>query len=255
MQRQSNMSLIRTLSLAMLAIVAILAVVPAAHAQNTIGTITQLTGAANIERGGTTIAAAPNTPVMLHDKIVTQPGASLTITMVDNSEMDLGASTTLTIDESFLANGVGAPSKVSLPTGTMHFLVQGAMKGPTTTFEVHTPNAVGAVRGTEAKIDSSQAPRKDNDDCFQYTDVDVVDGTVNVKIIASGESQDVHAGKHVTVRCGGWLWAGNPIVGPVVGTALGIGIVGGGIVGGIAGAGGFGGGGGGGSPPPKSPKH
>ena len=88
--------------------------VPSAHAQNTVGTITQITGAATIQRGGATIAAVPNMPVMLHDKIVTTAGGSLTIGLVDNSSLQLGESSTITIDDSVLVNGVGAPSKVGL---------------------------------------------------------------------------------------------------------------------------------------------
>jgi len=143
------MSLLRISSLAAQVMIATIAVVAVAHAQNTVGTITQVAGVASIQRAGATIAAAPNTPVMLHDKIITQPGASLTITMVDNSYLQLSASTTLTIDESMVVNRVGAPSKVGLAEGTLHSVIQGAMRSSTTKFEVHTPNAVGAVRGTD----------------------------------------------------------------------------------------------------------
>jgi hypothetical protein len=146
------MSLLRISSLSAQVMIATIALVAVAHAQNTVGTITQVTGAANIQRAGATIAAAPNTAVMLHDKIFTQAGASLTITMVDNSSMQLDASTTLTIDEGMMVNGVGAPSKVGLAEGTLHSVIQGAMRGSTTTFEVHTPNAIGAVRGTDFTV-------------------------------------------------------------------------------------------------------
>jgi len=146
------MSLLRISSLAAQVIIATITLVAVAHAQNTVGNITQVTGAANIQRGGATIAAAPNTGVMLHDKIVTQADASLTIAMVDNSSLQLGPSTTLTIDESMMVNGVGAPSKVGLEEGTLHSVIKGAMRGSTTTFEVHTPNSVGAVRGTDFTV-------------------------------------------------------------------------------------------------------
>ena len=158
MHNRSHMSLLRISSLAVQAIIATIALVPAARAQNTVGTITQVNGAASIERAGATIAAAPNTAVMLHDKIITQADASLTITMVDDSSMQLGASTTLTIDESMIVNGVGAPSKVGLAEGTLHSVIKGAMRGSTTTFEVHTPNAVGAVRGTDFTVRAYKKP-------------------------------------------------------------------------------------------------
>lgn len=125
------------------------AAVPAAHAQNTVGTITQLQGVVNIERNGATTPAMMNEPIMLHDKIMTGPNSSLTIGMVDKSFLQLTASSTLTIDESVLVNGVGAPSKVGLLAGDLHSVILGAMRSSSSTFEVHTPNAVGAVRGTD----------------------------------------------------------------------------------------------------------
>jgi hypothetical protein len=126
-----------------------LASVPAAHAQGTVGTITQVQGEASIERNGATTPATLNEPVMLHDKIMTGPNGSLTIGMVDNSYMQMTASSTLTIDDSTLVSGVGAPTKVGLLSGDLHSVIQGAMRGSSTSFEVHTPNAVGAVRGTD----------------------------------------------------------------------------------------------------------
>src|SRR5260221_14534655 len=138
----------RIMSLLMLAMLTIVAAAPAAHAQNTVGTIVQLQGAANIQCNGATIAAVPNMPIMLHDQITTQADGSLTIGLVDSSSLQLGASSTITIDNSVMVNGVGAPSRVGLLNGDLHTVVLGAMRGSSTTFEVNTPNAIGAVRGT-----------------------------------------------------------------------------------------------------------
>lgn len=260
MHNQTNMGLLRILPLGALAMISMIAVVPAAYAQNSVGTITQLTGAANIERAGATIAAAPNTAVMLHDKITTQPNASLTITMVDNSSLQLGASSTLTIDDSFLVNGVGAPSKVGLLGGTLHSVIAGAMRGTTTTFEVHTPNAVGAVRGTEWTENFSEEPRSRYKDCRQFTDVDVFEGTVQVCNVegpahCKRECQDVPAGHHVTVACCALFeasTAGLGTLGAVGATSLGAGVAGGLGVGLGCVAGGLGCGGGGGNGAPAS---
>jgi hypothetical protein len=143
------MSSLRISALAALMIIATISLAPPAHAQNTVGTITQLTGAGHVERNGTTTPAVLNEPVLLHDKISTDPNSSLTIGLVDNSYMQMTASTTLTIDDSVLVNGVGAPTKVGLLGGDLHSVITGAMRGSSSTFEVHTPNAVGAVRGTD----------------------------------------------------------------------------------------------------------
>lgn len=143
------MSFSRTIAFLGLMMLTFVASIPSAHAQSTVGTITQVQGVANIERNGATTPATMNEPVMVHDKISTGPDSSLTIGMVDNSFMQMTASSTLTIDDSMLVNGVGAPSKVGLLSGDLHSVIQGAMRSSSTSFEVHTPNAIGAVRGTD----------------------------------------------------------------------------------------------------------
>ncbi|MGA7873550.1 MAG: FecR family protein [Candidatus Binatus sp.] len=152
------MSFFRTAALFALVMLTLVAAVPAAHAQNTVGTITQLQGVANIERNGATTPAKMNELIMLHDKIMTGPNSSLTIGLVDKSFMQLTASSTLTIDESVLVNGVGAPTKVGLLAGDLHSVILGAMRS--SSFEVHTPNAVGAVRGTDFWVHFDTNPGK-----------------------------------------------------------------------------------------------
>ena len=138
-----------------------IALVSPAHAQNTVGTITQMSGTASIQRASATIAAAPNMPVLLHDKITTQKDSSLTISMVDNSSLQMSPSTTITIDESYLVNGVGAPDKVGLLGGTLHAVINGAMRSTAATaFQVNTPNAVGSVRGTDFTMTYNDASAK-----------------------------------------------------------------------------------------------
>jgi hypothetical protein len=152
MQKQSRLTFVRLAALLALATVLMAAAESSAYAQNTVGTITQLSGTANILRGGSNLAAAKQMPILLHDRLSTQAGSSLTIGMIDNSSLQLGQNGILTIDDSMLVNGVGAPRQVGLLGGQLHALINGAMRGSSTTFEVHTPNAVGAVRGTDFNI-------------------------------------------------------------------------------------------------------
>src|SRR5271163_3570133 len=154
------------------AILMIAAASPAAHAQSTVGTITQIQGTASIQRNGATIAATTNMPILLHDKISTEANSSLTIGLVDNSSLQLGASSTLTIDNSILVNGVGAPSQVGLLGGHLHSIIVGAMKGSPSQFQVNTPNAIGAVRGTEWDTDYDEDEHQGSRDCRQRTRVD-----------------------------------------------------------------------------------
>jgi hypothetical protein len=236
----------RITALAFVALLTIVAV-PSAHAQNTVGTITQITGAATIQRGGATIAAVPNMPVMLHDKIVTGAAGSLTIGLVDNSSLQLGESSTITIDDSVLVNGVGAPSKVGLLGGDLHTVILGAMRGTSTTFQVNTPNAIGAVRGTSWHEHYDEDEHKESKGCRQTTQVDVDDGTVQVCNTENPPvCKDIHKGQHTYVRCGAF-WEGGGLGGLGAG-ALGVGLAAGIGVGVAAGAGAFNGGGGNGGP-------
>jgi FecR protein len=258
MKNASSLTWVRVWSLAMLAVIGMISIAPAAHAQSTVGTITQLTGAANIQRAGATIAATPNMPVMLHDRIATEPNASLTIGLVDNSSLQLGSASTLVIDDSVLVNGVGAPSKVGLLQGDLHSLIVGAMKGSSTTFEVNTPNAIGAVRGTDFSMHTDTNGRQGYPDCFQFTDLAVDNGTVQFCNTATPpECKDIKAGEHSTMACGGFAGASGAAgaagaggLGVVGGTVVGAGLAAGIGVGIAAGAGAFGGSG----SEPKKPK-
>src|SRR5271167_3784924 len=238
------MTSLRIATLLGLAMLCIFAVVPAASAQNTVGTITQVQGTANIQRNGATLAVVPNLPVLLHDRITTDPSGSLTIGLVDNSSLQLGPSSTLTIDESILVNGVGAPSKVGLLGGHLHSIIVGAMRGSSTAFQVNTPNAIGAVRGTEWDTDYDQQEHEGSKGCRKRTTLDVEDGTVEFCNNASPpECKDVGKGKHSEIRCGAF-WLGSSGVGGVGAfgaAALGVGAAGGIGVGIAAGAGAFGG--------------
>lgn len=220
------MSSLRIAALFGLAMLTLVAAVSAAYAQNTVGTITQSLGMSTIERSGATIPVATHMPVELHDKIMTGPGASLTIQMVDKSSLQLIGGSTLTIDESMLVNGTGAPSKVGLLGGGLHSIILGAMRGSSTTFQVNTPNAIGAVRGTDWWEHYSTARRSTYGNCQQFTDFDVFDGTVNVcNREAHQDCKDVTGGHHTTVACGRYRGLIVPIVlGVGVGAGAGVGI-------------------------------
>jgi hypothetical protein len=269
-----SVSYLRGAPLLALAVFFAMSLASTANAQNTVGTISQMTGVVNVQRRGASMAGVVHMPIQLHDRISTESGGSVTIALVDQSTLQLGSNGVLVIDESVMVNGVGAPSKVGLLGGKLHTLIVGAMRGNSPAFEVHTPNAIGAVRGTEwdtAYTDGTT--RSDNPNCTQFTDVDVQDGTVHVSnaINPNAGSEDIHAGHHTTVACAGaplgeGAAGGAGGIGSAAGwTALGVGVVAGGTVGGVAAAGGFNGGGG--SPPgckngkpgppcgPKSPKE
>ena len=73
-------------------------------------------------------------------------------------------------------------------------IIVGAMRGSSTTFQVNTPNAIGAVRGTDWNNITTEDEQKDQRDCFQRTRVDVKEGTVQVCNTANPpECKDISA--------------------------------------------------------------
>jgi len=150
---------VRVLAAAGLAVLALTAGRSTAWAQNTVGTVMELKGSAHVERGGNTLPITAGMPLLLHDKIVTDPDSEVVVGVLDNSRLTIEASTTLTIDESVVVGGQSAPTKVGLLKGTLHSLVLGELRTARGGFEVHTPNAVAAVRGTDFTVTVSEQPQ------------------------------------------------------------------------------------------------
>ncbi len=150
----------------------------AVQAQNTVGTVSGLTGTAHVERGGTTAPVTSGMPVELKDKFTTDAGGQLTITLNDNSKLDLAEQSTLVIDEQVVGAGGPQTTKVSLLGGHVQSLVTKALRGTAPSFEVKTPNAIAGVRGTNFGVGFAPASPV----CGQSptSDVAVADGTVEV---------------------------------------------------------------------------
>ena len=150
------------------------------------GSMTALTGDVHIERAGTTVPATPGTAVDVGDRIVSGPNSRATITLTDNSKLELDESSALVIDQQMVGPNT-RHTKLSLFSGLVRSFVSYS-SSPTPNFEVHTPNAVASARGTEYDTSTSnQAPntmsdedRKKYKDCRRFTEVSVYDGTVEV---------------------------------------------------------------------------
>jgi hypothetical protein len=234
------------------------------------GSVTSLTGDVHIERGGTTVPATPGMAVDVGDRVVTAANSRVTITLTDNSKLELDESTSLVIDnQAVTANSRN--TKLSLFSGLVRSFVS-YTSSPTPNFEVHTPNAVASARGTQYDTSTETQPpgtmsdedRKKYKDCRRFTQVSVYEGTVEVTNTTNpgGGSVQVPPGHKTMVVCGyapfepseiaaaaaGAAGAGATGVG-VTGLLLGSAIVvGGGTAGGLAAGGVFGGGGSGHQP-------
>jgi ferric-dicitrate binding protein FerR (iron transport regulator) len=243
-----------------------------AMAQTPAGSVTTLTGDVRIERAGTTVAATPGMALDVGDRVVTAANSRVTITLTDNSKLELDQSTSLVIDQ----QAVGATTrntKLSLFTGVVRSFVS-FTSSPTPNFEVHTPNAVASARGTEYDTSTDTQERKEYKDCRRFTEVSVFDGTVEVTNATNpgAGSVQVPAGHKTLVACGfapvpptelgaaagpaaaGAAAAGGAgaIAGSTTGLLVGGAIVVGGTVGGLAAGGVIGGGS---HPHKKSDKH
>ena len=131
----------------LIALLAIFALVSAndARAQAPAGRVTSLTGDVHIERAGTTVPATIGMGLIEHDRVVTAANSRVTITLTDDSKVELDESTSMVIDQQLVTSS-SRSTKLSLFGGLLRSLVS-HMAG-TTNYQVYTPNAVASARGT-----------------------------------------------------------------------------------------------------------
>lgn len=197
-----------------------------AWAQQQVGTITQLSGTAQVQRAGATIGATLTMAVQLHDQLSTAADSSLTVTLVDNSTVSLYPSSTLVLDENVVAGGIRQRTLVRLLAGSMRAVVRiGRLIAPNN-FDIQTPNALLGVRGTDFDTAYTEGiVRPGYEGCERYTDVRVREGVVAISNPATpAVVVEVSAGYETTVPCLLPPLTGGPIGitgAPAPGTATG----------------------------------
>ena len=224
--------------------------VDAAFAQIVAGRITQLNGNTSITRAVRSFPATYLAAVQLADQIVTSSNGRVTVTLTDNSQLELTESSTLIISEDLInPNGTRARTTLTLLGGLLRSLVKIAA-GSSPNYEVHTPNAVASARGTTYDTYyTNRETRRGFKDCKEFTDVFDYDGLVLVRSLSNPSSPPVllHSGQKTTVPCGLSVLPETAFNVPAGATLLGagaavlgtLGLSGGAIVGGYAAAGGF----------------
>jgi ferric-dicitrate binding protein FerR (iron transport regulator) len=146
-----------------------------------IGEITKISGIGKVERGGQQIDIAVNMPVAEGDKIITMADGEVTITFRDGSKVELGESSSFTIDHYALHGTSRISAVLKLWGGHLRAAVTNIV-GPPPVFEVHTPNSVAAVRGTEFETAYiAGRPCPEDRSCMRYTTVGVSKGVVEVR--------------------------------------------------------------------------
>src|SRR5208282_3092251 len=173
-----------------------------ARAQQIVGTVTQLSGSAQIQRSGVTVSAAQGTSIELHDQLVTSPNSSATVTLTSGITLTLAENTNLTFEQNVTTAGAFRNTRLDLAEGGMRSIVP-LLGGRPQSFEIHTPNAITAVRGTDfdtTYIEGTVRPGYQG--CQRYTDVRVREGLVAVSNLANPtEVVEVGAGYETTVPC------------------------------------------------------
>jgi ferric-dicitrate binding protein FerR (iron transport regulator) len=169
------------------------------------GSVSALQGQATIVRAGKSMAAAYGTQVQVADQITTAPNSRVTVTLTDGTQLELAEASNLVIDRDTLnPDGSRAATEVKLLGGLVHSLVRFA-PGNAPNYQVNTPNAVAAARGTD--YDTAYVTGQSRDTykgCLEFTDVAVFDGTVEVSNSANPTAGSVKLGKgqKTTVPCG-----------------------------------------------------
>ena len=176
----------------------------AANGQNAapLAVVSAVEGKVTVVRNGTSIAVTQSMALQTNDRLTTADDGQVTITFGDKGSLALGQSTSIVINEG-LTGERASISSVGLLGGRLHSIINASLRA-SRGFEVHTPNAIAGVRGTDfvtAYIAGKPCPGFPN--CLRYTDVGVRKGRVEVSNPLNPKAKPViaTAGYETTVPC------------------------------------------------------
>ena len=158
-------------------------------AEEKVGTVVALRGTASIERDRAGIKAQVNTPILLRDTVATAPASKVKLLFIDDSVLTLAENSRMVVKEFVAAKEGGGRSIFNLLDGKMRSVV-GKQK-----FEVHTPTAVAAARGTVILYEVGFS------DGRQFTRIICVEGEVEVRGVVAdvGQSVTLKAGMEIVI--------------------------------------------------------
>jgi ferric-dicitrate binding protein FerR (iron transport regulator) len=160
------------------------------------GTVSEVSGTAQLQRGAATIPVTRGMPVEVGDRIITGDNGHVVVLLTDQSTLELSDSSSMVITQH-----AGATSQVNLASGAVRSFVNRTVGAAAPNFEVHTPNAVAAARGTLFDTAfTSNVSRPTFGNAHNFTDVSVYDGSVDVANAANPTAfTNVPAGYESTV--------------------------------------------------------
>ena len=160
-------------------------------------------GSAAIQRGASALSPRVGTQLDQGDRLTTGADGHLAGTLSDNSQFELAESSAMVLDQLAVGAGGRISTRLNLALGALRSSVTSAVGG-VPNFEVHTPNAVTAVRGTKWNTQYHEgAARPGFPSCKRFTDIEVYEGTVEVSSATNpaARHEAVSAGYETTVAC------------------------------------------------------
>jgi hypothetical protein len=120
-----------------------------AQAADTVGSFVAIRGKATIERERTVHEARLKESIFLNDTVATPEASRAKMLFIDDSVLTLGEKSQAVIKEYVYSRDKGGKSIINLLDGKMRAIVG------KTKFEIHTPTAVAAARGTVILCETS----------------------------------------------------------------------------------------------------
>ena len=140
------------------------------------GTVSVVSGTVQLQRGAATIPVTLGMPVEVGDRIITGDDGHVVVLLTDQSTLELSDSSNMIITQH-----AGAATQVNLAAGVVRSFVNRTVGAAAPNFEVHTPNAVAAARGTQFDTAyTSNVSRPTFGNARNFTDISVYDGSVDV---------------------------------------------------------------------------
>jgi hypothetical protein len=160
------------------------------------GTVSEVSGTVQLQRGAATIPVTRGMPVEIGDRITTGDDGHVVVLLTDQSTLELSDSSNMVITQH-----AGAATQVNLASGVVRSFVNRTVGAAAPNFEVHTPNAVAAARGTLFDTAyTSNVTRPTFGNAHNFTDVSVYEGSVDVANAANPSAfTTVPAGYESTV--------------------------------------------------------
>lgn len=169
-----------------------------AYAAEDVGAVVALRGSALIERDAKVIEAKLKDGILLKDGVETKERSKAKMLFIDDSVLTLGEKSKVKIREFLYRKDKGGKSIFNLIDGKMRSVVGKSE------FEIHTPTAVAAARGTVIDFETGEMDGK------AFTTITCHEGEVDIRNIDPAITGKVTLRAGMTIK----VTAGHPLPSP-----------------------------------------